>query len=143
MISTRGRYALRMMIDLAHHRGEGFIALKDIAERQDISKKYLEQIIPVLNRAGLLITSRGFGGGYKLNKSPAEYTVGEILRATEGNMAPVACLENEKNTCPRADRCEILSVWKGLNEVVNKYLDSITLEDILSKNGNYGDNYCI
>ena len=92
-ISTRGRYALRMMLDLAENQGSGVVALKDIAARQDISKKYLEQIIPVLNRAGLLQTSRGFQGGYRLAKVPKDYTVGEILRAAEGGLSPVACLE--------------------------------------------------
>ena len=144
MISTRGRYALRMMIDLAAHQSNGFVALKDIAERQSISKKYLEQIIPVLNRAELLQTMRGFGGGYKLNKPPEEYTVGEILRATEGSMAPVACLENPVNTCPRCADCITLPVWEGLQKVVDNYLDGITLQDILDMQAeNAGDNYSI
>lgn len=119
MISTRGRYALRMMIDLAEHESDGFVTLKDIAERQDISKKYLEQIIPVLNRSGLLQTSRGFGGGYKLLKSPKEYTVGEILRATEGNMAPVSCLEGSVNPRPRCTECATLPILAGLQKVVD------------------------
>lgn len=133
MISTRGRYALRMMIDLATHGKDGFVALKDIAERQNISKKYLEQIIPVLNRSGLLQTSRGFGGGYKLMKAPKDYTVGEILRATEGNMAPVTCLEGAVNTCPRCSECETLPIWEGLQKVVDDYLDGITLQDFIEK----------
>lgn len=133
MISTRGRYALRMMADLAKNESEGFVALKDIAERQGISKKYLEQIIPVLNRSGLLQTSRGFGGGYRLVKEPSEYTVGEILRVTEGSMAPVSCLESEKNTCPRCGECATLSIWQGLQNVVDSYLNGITLQDILDK----------
>ncbi len=131
MISTRGRYALRMMVDLAEHREEGYIALKDIAQRQGISKKYLEQIIPVLNRSALLGTSRGFGGGYRLVREPDEYTVGEILRATEGAMAPVACLDGELNECPRSTECRTLFVWEGLFRAVNEYLDHITLQDIL------------
>ena len=94
-ISTKGRYALRLMLDLAQNRNEGFVALKDIADRQDISKKYLEQIVPILNRAGLLKTTRGYQGGYMLAKSPSSYTVGDILRITEGSLAPVACLEDE------------------------------------------------
>ena len=141
MISTRGRYALRMMLDLAEHADEGFIALKDIAERQDISKKYLEQIIPVLNRSGLLQTSRGFQGGYRLIKKPSEYTVLEILNATEGSMSPVACLEGEENNCPRKGECLTLPVWQGLKDAVESYLGSITLEDILA-NGS-GGNYVI
>jgi len=141
MISTRGRYALRMMLDLAEHADEGFIALKDIAERQDISKKYLEQIIPVLNRSGLLQTSRGFQGGYRLIKKPSEYTVLEILNATEGSMSPVACLEGDENNCPRKGECLTLPVWQGLKDAVENYLGSITLEDILA-NGS-GGNYVI
>ncbi|MBQ7661047.1 MAG: Rrf2 family transcriptional regulator [Clostridia bacterium] len=144
MISTRGRYALRLMVDLAEHQSEDFVSLKDIAARQDISKKYLEQIIPVLNRAGFLQTLRGTSGGYKLRRAPKDYTVGEILRATEGNLAPVACLESDPNSCPRAAECVTLSVWKGLQETVNAYLDGITLEDILSqKNYLDGASYSI
>ena len=122
MISTRGRYALRMLIDLAQNEGNGFVALKDIAERQNISKKYLEQIIPVLNRSGLLKTSRGFAGGYKLIKPPCDYTVFEILSATEGDLAPVACLEGQEILCPRSDICLTLPVWKGLKDVIKNYL---------------------
>ena len=132
MISTRGRYALRMMLDLAEHSDEGYVALKDIALRQDISKKYLEQIIPVLNRSGLLQTSRGFQGGYRLIKKPSEYTVLEILTATEGSLAPVSCLESEENNCPRKGECLTLPVWQGLKDTVENYLGSITLEDVLS-----------
>ena len=131
MISTRGRYALRMMVDLAQHQDNSFIALKDIADRQNISKKYLEQIVPLLNHSGLLQTTRGFQGGYRLNKAPREYTVAEILHVTEGNMAPVACLESETNTCPRCDECVTLPVWAGLRKVINDYLSSITLQDII------------
>ena len=132
MISTRGRYALRMMLDLAEHSDEGYVALKDIALRQDISKKYLEQIIPVLNRSGLLQTSRGFQGGYRLIKKPSEYTVLEILTATEGSLAPVSCLEGEENNCLRKGECLTLPVWQGLKDAVENYLGSITLEDVLS-----------
>ncbi len=144
MISTRGRYALRMMTDLAEHRDAGFIALKDIAERQSISKKYLEQIIPLMNRAGMLQTSRGFQGGYRLGRSPEQYTVGEILRVTEGSMVPVACMEQTPNICPRCSECETLPVWEGLQRVVDEYLDGITLQDILDqKAAREGDNYSI
>lgn len=131
MISTRGRYALRMMIDLAERQGEGFVALKEIAESQDISKKYLEQIIPLLNRSGLLLTSRGVTGGYRLAKAPEEYTVGEILRSAEGSMAPVSCLEGGTNDCPRCGKCDTLPIWEGLQTVVDQYLDGISLADIL------------
>ncbi len=139
MISTRGRYALRMMIDLAEHQNDGFVALKDVAERQNISKKYLEQIIPVLNRSGLLQTSRGFGGGYRLLKPPKDYTVGEILRATEGNLAPVSCLEGSVNTCPRCSECLTLPVWVGLKKIVEEYLDGVTLQDILDNQASHAD----
>ena len=101
-ISTKGRYALRMMLDLAQHQSDGYVALRDIAQRQNISKKYLEQIVPVLNKSDILRTNRGFQGGYRLAKSPDQYTVGEILRLTEGNLAPVACLEHEPIECERS-----------------------------------------
>jgi Rrf2 family protein len=133
MISTRGRYALRMMLDLAQHQEDGFVPLKDIAEREDISKKYLEQIIPVLNRAGLLQTSRGSGGGYRLIKPPGDYTVGEIVRAAEGSMAPVACLEGQTNPCPKCSECVTLPIWQGLEKVIDEYLDGISLEDVLTQ----------
>ena len=131
MISTRGRYALRMMIDLADHQGSGFVSLKDIAQRQEISKKYLEQIIPVLNSANFLKTTRGYQGGYRLAKHPSEYTLGDILRATEGTLAPVSCLEGTENPCDRKSICATLPVWEGLNKVVSEYLDGITLQDVL------------
>ncbi len=135
-ISTKGRYALRMMIDLAAH-GEGeFVALKDIAERQDISKKYLEQIVPLLGKAELLRANRGNRGGYALTRPPEKYTVGEILRVTEGNMSPVACLQYKVNTCPRRAECTALPVWEGLNKVIADYLDGITLRDILDGKDN-------
>lgn len=130
MISTRGRYALRMMLDLAEHQEDGYVALKDIAQRQEISKKYLEQIIPDLNRAGLLQTTRGYQGGYRLSRRPAEYTLGAILRATEGTLAPVACLGGEENHCERKADCATLPVWEGLDRVVNEYLDGVTLQDL-------------
>ncbi|MGN1124109.1 MAG: RrF2 family transcriptional regulator [Eubacterium sp.] len=143
-ISTKGRYALRLMLDLAEHREEGFVALKDIAKRQDISKKYLEQIVPLLNKSGVLRTTRGYQGGYMLAKAPDQYTVGDILRITEGSLAPVSCLEDEENLCPRAEDCITLGVWKGLNRVINEYLDSITLQTILDQNQSLaGDEYCI
>ena len=144
VISTRGRYALRMMADLAVHQGNGFVALKDIAGRQDISKKYLEQIIPVLNRSGLLQTARGYQGGYRLVKAPKDYTVREILLATEGSMAPVACLEGKTNSCPRCAECETLPVWKGLEKAIDEYLSGITLQDVIDgKRADAGNNYSI
>ncbi len=143
-ISTKGRYALRLMLDLAEHQNDGFIALKDIAERQGISKKYLEQIIPMLNTPELLRTNRGFQGGYQLAQSPEKYTVGMILRLTEGSLAPVACLAQEPNICERSDSCTTLYVWEGLYKVITDYLDGITLQDILDKEReNYANNYVI
>ena len=138
-ISTKGRYALRMMLDLAVHRSDGFIALKDIADRQNISKKYLEQIVPLLNKADLLRTNRGYQGGYALSKNPDQYTVGEILRVTEGSLCPVSCLQYPVNECPRASECIPLPVWEGLYKAINNYLDSVTLQDIIdnSTGGDY------
>ena len=132
-ISTKGRYALRMMLDLAIHQNEGFVSLKDIADRQGISKKYLEQIVPLLNRTGMLRTNRGYQGGYRLAKSPDAYTVGEILRLTEGDLAPVACLQGDTT----------LPVWKGLYHVINDYLDHITLQDVLNQAPEQGGVFCI
>ncbi|MDE5801546.1 MAG: Rrf2 family transcriptional regulator [Lachnospiraceae bacterium] len=132
-ISTKGRYALRMLLDLAEHQGEGYVALKDIAERQDISKKYLEQIIPLFNKSDILRTTRGFQGGYRLAKTPDKCTVGEILRLTEGSLSPVACLEHTPIECERCNECATLPVWQGLYRVVNEYLDGITLQDILNR----------
>lgn len=131
-ISTKGRYALRMLLDLAAHQEEGFIALKDIAQRQNISKKYLEQIVPLLAHAGFLQASRGFQGGYRLSKSPEEYNVCSILCITEGGLAPVACLDDAENACTRNCDCMTLPVWQGLDRVIHSYLESITLQDILS-----------
>ena len=143
-ISTKGRYALRLMLDLAQHRQSGYVALKDIAQRQNISKKYLEQIIPVLNRSDFLLTSRGFQGGYKLAKDPDRYTVAEILTATEGSLHSVSCLENEPNLCPRSGECATLFVWKGLDKVINEYLSSITLQSILdAQNKHLTNDYVI
>ncbi|MBS7370311.1 MAG: Rrf2 family transcriptional regulator [Oscillospiraceae bacterium] len=132
-ISTKGRYALRLLLDLAEHKDEGYVALKDIAERQGISKKYLEQIVPLLNKAELLRTNRGYQGGYSLAKEPDKYTVGEILRVTEGNLFPVACLQFEPNSCPRCDGCMTLPIWEGLYKTISDYLDGITLKDILEQ----------
>lgn len=143
-ISTKGRYALRMLLDLAQNSDKGFISLKEISERQNISKKYLEQIVPVLHRSNILITGRGYQGGYKLSKSPDKYKVGEILRLTEGSLAPVACLEQEENTCERSADCLTLPLWKGLYKAIADYLDGITLQDILdSRKTLDADNYVI
>lgn len=132
-ISTKGRYALRMMLDLAAHQDDGYVALKDIAQRQEISKKYLEQIVPMLGKSDILRTTRGYQGGYRLARAPKDYTVGEILRLTEGGLAPVACLEQHPNTCPRCGECATLPMWEGLERVIRNYLDGITLQDLLEQ----------
>ena len=116
-ISTKGRYALRLLLDIAQNQQDGFVSLKEIAERQEVSKKYLEQIIPLLSRAELLQTSRGYQGGYRLCRAPEDYTVYEILSVAEGGLAPVACLDQPENTCPRAPDCLTLPVWEGLEKI--------------------------
>ena len=141
-ISTKGRYALRMMVDLALHQADGVVALKDIAARQNISKKYLEQIVPLLNKADLLRTNRGYQGGYSLSKPPEKYTVGEILRVTEGSLAPVDCLSHEENICTKRADCPTLPVWEGLYKTINRYLDGITLRDIIEQTSS-GNDYVI
>ncbi len=143
-ISTKGRYALRMLLDLAEHREDGYIPLKDIAKRQGISKKYLEQIVPILNRSDLLRTNRGNQGGYMLVKSPDHYTVGEILQLTEGSFAPVACVGKYPEECSRSAECPTLPVWQGLYKVISEYLNGITLQDIIDQQNARGiDNYMI
>ena len=143
-ISTKGRYALRMMLDLAEHQNDGYVALKDIAARQNISKKYLEQIVPILNKADILRTTRGFQGGYRLAKPPEKYTVGQILRLTEGSLAPVACLEHDPIECERSVGCATLPVWQGLYRVITEYLDGITLQDIRDQQEEmYSNDYII
>jgi len=132
-ISTRGRYSLRMLLDLAEHKDDGYIALKDIAQRQGISKKYLEQLVPLLGGLDILRTNRGYQGGYMLAKAPDQYTVGQILRITEGGLCPIACLENETNQCQRSSYCKTLPMWQGLQKVIDEYLDGITLQMILDE----------
>jgi Rrf2 family protein len=134
-----------MLLDIAQHESEGFVALKDVAERQDISKNYLEQIIMLLKNADMLKTARGFQGGYKLARRPDRYTVGEILRVTESDLAPVPCLIEEINECKRSSFCMTLGIWNGLARVIADYLDGITLQDILDKSGppSQGDFYSI
>ena len=120
-----------MLIDLAAHQNGEFISLKDIAERQNISKKYLEQIVPLFSKTDILRTNRGFQGGYMLARSPEKCSVGEVLRLTEGSLAPVACLERDPIECERSGDCATLPVWRGLYEVICNYLDNITLQDLL------------
>ncbi len=132
-ISTKGRYAVRVMLDLALNNTGECIKVKDIAGRQGISEKYLEQIIAVLNKAGYVKSARGAQGGYRMAKAPAEYTVGMILRLTEGSMAPVACLEEGAAKCERRDICDTLEVWQTLYEAVNNVIDNVTIEDLVEK----------
>lgn len=131
IISTRGRYALRVMIDLAENGNGEYIAMKKIAERQGISLKYLEQILPVLTQNKIVEGVHGKGGGYRLTREPKEYKVGEILRLTEGDLAPVTCLEYGAEPCEKREQCRTLPLWMKLHDVIEDYLDSITLEDIL------------
>lgn len=144
-ISTKGRYALRIIVDLARHDKDGLTTLKTLAEREDISKKYLEQIVPLLNKGGILITERGFGGGYRLAKSPDDITVADILRLTEGSLEPVACLDSTdpEFICDRSAGCPTLPVWKGLSKVINEYLEGITITDIINHSSEAGDDYVI
>ena len=130
-ISTKGRYGLRVMIDIATHGGDEYIALKDIANRLNITVKYLEQIVTPLSKAGFLTSMRGNNGGHKLAMSPSECRVGDILRVMEGNLSPVECMASGDLECPLAESCATVTFWKGLDEVVNKYIDSYTLQDLL------------
>jgi len=130
MISTKGRYALRVMIDLAEHVSDGYTPLKEIAARQEISEKYLEAILKSLVRSNLLTGLRGKGGGYRLTRSPEQYTVGEVLRSSEEDLAPVACLEGSGNPCDRVRECRTLPMWQELSRRVNEYLDSVTIADL-------------
>lgn len=129
-ISTKGRYALRVMVDLAINNNGNYISARDISVRQGISNKYIEQIISMLNKKGFLETARGNNGGYKLAKKPNEYKVGDILRATEGDLAPTYCL-TEKGECPRKENCKTYSFWEGLDNAINDYVNSKTLEDLI------------
>ena len=131
MISTRGRYALRVMIDLAEHSNGGYIPMKDVAARQEISLKYLERILPVLAKNNLIEGIQGKGGGYRLTRPPEAYPVGEILRLTEGDLAPVACLENGSTPCGRSIECRTIEMWSRLNQLINDFFDGITVADLM------------
>ncbi len=132
-ISTRGRYALRVMIDLAEHIDKGYVPMKEVAARQGVSLKYLERIMPSLKKNRLVEGVHGIGGGYRLSKRPEEYTVGEILRTTEGDIAPVACLECKSEPCQRKSDCKTFSMWNRFYEMTNDYFDNITIADFLEK----------
>ncbi len=133
MISTRGRYALRVLIDLAEHNTTDYIPLRDVADRQQISLKYIERIMPVLTKNGYVTALHGKGGGYRLEKSPDSCLVGDILRLTEGTLAPVSCLECSQPVCPMQQNCPTLPMWKKLDKMINSFFDSITLKDLMQK----------
>ncbi len=132
MISTRGRYALRVMIDLAEHNDGSYIPMKEVAERQGLSLKYLERILPVLTKNKLVIGVHGKGGGYRLGRAPEEYKVGEILRLTEGDLAPVSCLECGAEPCERVSECRTLKMWQGFFKLTNEYFDGISIADLMN-----------
>ena len=138
-ISTIGRYAIRVLLDLAEHNNGEYIPLMDIAKRQEISEKYLESIVSVLSKKKFVTALRGKGGGYRLARTPEQYTIGSILRLTEGSLAPVACLEDQPNQCERATTCKTLKMWEGCYKVINEYFDGITLQDLLEQNTDMGD----
>ena len=142
-ISTKGRYALRLMLDLAIYNTGEPISLKDVARRQQISEKYLEQIISMLNKAGFVRSVRGAQGGYMLKKAPAEYTVGMILRLTEGDLAPVSCVGEDSIECGRRDECVTVRIWQQLNSAINGVVDGITLEDMMGWQKEKADQYII
>ena len=142
LVSTKGRYALRVMVDLAEHQAAGRIPLKEIAARQGISEKYLENILATLVRANMLSGMRGKGGGYVLTRPPEQYTVGSILRLTEESLAPVACLEETAEACPRSQQCRTLALWQGLDKVIHDYLESVTIADLIEQCP-AGDDYVI
>ena len=141
MISTKGRYSIRILLDLAEHCGSGFTPMKEVAARQGISLKYIEKLMPVLKNAGLLESVHGIGGGYRLTRDPDRYTLWEILRLAEGDMAPVSCLSPGAPPCPRAAECRTLPVWEGYQKLTENYFRGITLADLL--NTPQGDNYVI
>ncbi|MBQ7849382.1 MAG: Rrf2 family transcriptional regulator [Clostridia bacterium] len=132
-ISTKGRYALRMLLDMIQHQDKGAVALKDVAARQNISKKYLEQIALVLSQKGILHGARGHQGGYRLVGNPADYTVCNVLEMMEGSLHPVACLDHAPNACERCNGCETLFIWEGLDQVIREYLSQMTLQDVIER----------
>lgn len=133
MISTKGRYALRVMIDLAEHCNGEYIPMKDVVKRQQVSQKYVERIMTMLSKANFVEAVHGKGGGYRLNRSPDEYIVGDILRLMEGSLAPVACLDCDAEECERADQCRTLPMWKELNNRITDFFDGITIADLMKK----------
>lgn len=142
MISSKGRYALRVMLDMAQQKDDGFIRLSDVAQRQEISRKYLESIMTALSKSGLVESALGKSGGYRLARAPADYPVGEILRAAEGELAPVACLAREGHKCDRVGFCYTLPFWKGLEDQINAYVNSFSLQDLLDLKDPEKENGC-
>lgn len=142
-ISTKGRYALRLMLDIALYGEESPVRIKDVAARQEISVKYLEQIVSLLVKAGYLKSIRGAQGGYQLMKTPQEYTAGSILRVTEGSLAPVDCLEGDQIGCERAEECVTLRLWQELKDAINGVVDKYTLQDMMDWKNDMGNNYII
>ena len=134
VISSKGRYALRMMLDLAQHCGDGFVSLKHISERQEVSLKYLEAITASLNRAGLVLSQRGKEGGYRLSRPASEITVAEVLHSAEGSLAAVSCLELEQSGCERAEQCKTLPLWRHLDTLMDNYLSGVSLQDVMEGN---------
>lgn len=141
LVSTRGRYAIRVMIDLAEHMNGKYIPMKEIADRQDVSLKYMTKIMQALTKSGILDGQHGKGGGYKLNRDPEEYRVGDILRLTEGTLAPVACIDETDCKCDRSFECRTRPMWNELDKLISEYLDGITIADLME--GNTADNYVI
>lgn len=141
LVSTRGRYAIRVMIDLAEHINGKYIPMKEIADRQDVSLKYMTKIMQALTKSGMLDGQHGKGGGYKLNRDPEEYRVGDILRLTEGTLAPVACIDETDCKCDRSFECRTRPMWNELDKLISEYLDGITIADLME--GNTADNYII
>ena len=134
MVSSKGRYALTVMVDIARNAGDNYVSLADIAERENLSMKYLESIISILNKGGLLVSARGKNGGYKLARKPNEYNISEILLLIEGSLAPVNCIMQDGVQCDKAANCSTLPLWAGLDKVIDKYLGGITLEDVIEGN---------
>lgn len=142
LISAKGRYALRVLVDLAENQGGRFVPLQEIADRQEISEKYLETIVRILVKENILTGLRGKGGGYRLSRGPDQFTVGRILRLTEGTLSPVACLEEGNNGCSRSATCRTLPIWKGLDQLIDEYLEKFTIADLMYVD-NPGDDYVI
>ena len=142
LISTKGRYALRILVDMAEHQSENYITLQEVAQRQDISEKYLEAIVRELVKKGIVAGQRGKGGGYRLCRPPQQINVGEVLRTTEGSLSPVACLSEGASPCERAAQCRTLEFWRGLDEVIDRYVGGYTVADMM-RTGPDGDDYII